>query len=38
MLTNFSQCCILYRNESYDLQFKSDDWFLNRMQDWAEMG
>ena len=33
-----AQCCISYRNQSFDLQCKSNDWFLYRTQHWAEMG
>ena len=30
------KCCISYRNQ-FDLQCKSNDWFLFKMQHWAEM-
>ena len=33
-----AQCCILYRNQSFDLQWKSNDWGLNEMQHLAQMG
>ena len=29
--------CISYRNQSFDLQSESNDWFLYGMQHWAEM-
>ena len=29
--------CISYRNQSFDIQRKSDDWFLYGIQHWAEM-
>ena len=32
-----AQCCILYINQSFDLHCKSNDWFLQIMQHWAEM-
>ena len=32
-----AQYCISYRNQSYVLHCKSNDWFLNEMQRWAEM-
>ena len=31
-------CCISYRNQSFDLQWKSNDWFLYKMQHWSAMG
>ena len=37
-LTHFSQCCISYRNQLFNLQCKSDDWFLYEMQHWSENG
>ena len=33
-----AQCCISYRNQSFDLKCKSNNWFLREMQHWAEMG
>ena len=30
--------CILYTNQSFDLQCKSNDWFIYEMQNWAETG
>ena len=32
------RCCIAYRTQSFDLQRKSNDWFLYEMQRWVEMG
>ena len=32
-----TKCSILYKNQSYDLRCKSNDWFLYKMQHWAEM-
>ena len=37
-LTHSSQCCISYRNQSFDLQFKSNERFLYEMQNVIEMG
>ena len=34
----FKSCCISFRNQSFDLDSKSLDWFLYEMQHWAEMG
>ena len=31
-------CCVSYRNQSYDLHCKSNDWFLYETQHWAETG
>ena len=33
-----SQFCIWYRNQSFDLNWKSKDWFLCEMQHCAEIG
>ena len=33
-----AKLCISYRNRSFDLQFKSNDWFLREMQHWFETG
>ena len=33
-----AQRCISYGNQSFDLNCKSNDWFLYEMQHWAEMG
>ena len=27
-----------YRNQSFDLQSKANDWFLYEIQNWAEIG
>ena len=32
------QYCISYRNQSFDLQSKSNDWFPYEIQNWAEVG
>ena len=32
-----AQCCILYRNQSFDFHCKSNDWFLYGMPHLAEM-
>ena len=32
-----AQRCISYGNQSFDLNCKSNDWFLYEMQHWAEM-
>ena len=32
-----AQCCISYRNQSFDLHCKSNYWFLYEIQHWAEM-
>ena len=32
------QCFISYRTQLFDLLYKSNDWFLYKMQHWAEMG
>ena len=38
-LTHFSnQCCISYRNQSFDWHCILNDWFLHEMQYWAKMG
>ena len=36
-LTLFTQCYFSYRNQSFDLLCKSNDWFQFGMQHWAEM-
>ena len=33
-----AQCCITYRNQSFDLQCKLNDLFLYEMQQKAKMG
>ena len=33
-----AQCYITYRNQSFDLVSKSNDWFLCEMYHWVEMG
>ena len=33
-----AQCCISYRNYSFDLQDKSNGWFVCEMQHLTEMG
>ena len=33
-----AQCCISYRNQSFDLHSKSNDWCLYEMLHWADMG
>ena len=30
------QCCISFRNQSFALYYKSNDWFLHEMENWAE--
>ena len=30
--------CVSYRNQSFVLQSKTNDWFLNERQSWTEMG
>ena len=37
-LTHFSRMLILYRNQSFDLQCKSNYSFLHEMQHWVELG
>ena len=37
-LTHFSLCYISYRNQSFYLHCKSNDWFLYEMRQWAVMG
>ena len=37
-LTLSAQCCVLYRNQSFNLHYKSNDWFQYEMQHWVEMG
>ena len=38
-LTNFTaEYCISSRNQSFDLHCKSNDWLLDEIQNWAEMG
>ena len=37
-LAIIAQCCISYKNQSFDLHYNSNDWFLYEMQHWAEMG
>ena len=32
------QYCISYRNQSFDLHCKSNDWFLYEMQHWPKIG
>ena len=32
-----AHCCISYRNHSFDLASKSNDWFLYEMQHWATL-
>ena len=34
----FQQCCIWYRNQSFDLLCKTNNWFLCELQHWTEMG
>ena len=31
------QCCVSYRNQSFFLLCKTNDWFLYETQQWAEM-
>ena len=38
VLPSSAQCCIPYRNQSFDLHCKSNDWFLYEIEHWAEMG
>ena len=38
VLTHFSAVLHFIQNQSFDLQYKSIDWFLYEMQHWAEMG
>ena len=35
---NSALCCISYRNQLFDLHCKLNDWFLYKMQNWAEFG
>ena len=30
-----TQCCISYRNQLFDFQCKSNDWFLYELQHWV---
>ena len=32
LLVHLAQCCVPYRNYSFDLQYKSNDWFLYETQ------
>ena len=38
VLPSSPQCCIPYRNQSFDLHRKSNDWFLYEIEHWTEMG
>ena len=33
-----AQCFISHRNQSFDLQRKSNEWFLYEIQHWVDMG
>ena len=33
---SFQQCCVSYRNQTFVLLFKTNDWFLFETQHWAE--
>ena len=37
-LTHFSLICLSYRNQSFDLPYKSNDWFLYEMQHQVFLG
>ena len=34
----FAHCFISYRNQSFNVQYKSNEWFLYEMHFWDEMG